>query len=455
MATANSSQDGLVTTQTSRSEAALARARRSIAGGDSSSMRVLPYHLPLVADRGEGAYVWDIDGNEYLDLNMAYGPLLFGHRPQAVIDSVIRQISERGSQLGFPTEISVSVAEKIQQLFPGMELLRFANSGTEACAAAVRLARAFTGKEVLVMFEGHYHGWSDAVFNKYHAPLEMLPESGFGPIIPGTLGLAGAPNQVVVVRWNNLEALEACFREYGDRIAACIMEPVMGNSGVIPPDPGFLEGVRKLTTGHDALLIFDEVISGFRVSAGGAQERYMVQPDITVISKALGSGYPVGAFGASQEIMQLITTRQLFHGGVFSGNAVVMAAADAALDLILKNRATMYPYMEDLATRLADGLRDIFTRHDIPHIVQFVGPLLGVYLTDGKVEQMREYRDVRAHCQFDKYIQFQHHMQRRGVYFHPNQFEPMFLSTAHTAADIDSALERFEDAARCCSANPS
>lgn len=416
-------------------------------------MRVLPYHLPLVAQRGEGAHVWDVDGNEYLDLNMAYGPLLFGHRPKRVIESVVRQITEFGSQLGFPTEISARVAEKIKQLYPGMDLLRFANSGTEACAAAVRLARASTGKNLLVMFEGHYHGWSDAVFNKYHAPLETLAPRGFGPIIPGTLGLAGAPNEVIVVRWNDLAALEDCFQEYGDRIAACIMEPVMGNSGVIPPEEGYLQGVREMTLDHDALLIFDEVITGFRVAAGGAQERYIVQPDITVISKALGSGYPVGAFGASRELMDWITTQKLFHGGVFSGNAVVMAAAEAALDMILENRQQMYPALEQLASKLAEGLGEILTRQGVPHLIQFVGPLLGVFLTDGKVDDIREYRDVRKHCQFDKYIHFQHRMQQNGVYFHPNQFEPMFLSTVHTPADIDFALEQFEDAAKSCSSN--
>lgn len=413
-------------------------------------MRVLPYHLPLVAARGKGARVWDVDDNEYLDLNMAYGPLLFGHCPQRVVDSVVRQISESGSQLGFPTEISARVAEKIKQLYPSMERLRFANSGTEACAAAVRLARAATGKDLLIMFEGHYHGWSDAVFNKYHAPLEMLPECGYGPIIPGTIGLAGSPHEVIVVRWNDLEVLQDCFRQYGDRIAACIMEPVMGNAGVIPPAEGFLQGVREMTLDHDALLIFDEVITGFRVAAGGAQDRFLVTPDITVISKALGSGYPVGAFGASKELMDLITSGKLFHGGVFSGNAVVMAAAEASMDLILENRSTMYPQLERLGVRLADGLRTIFSELGVPHIVQSVGPLLSLFLTDGKADQFVEYRDVRRHCQFDTYIDFQHAMQRSGVYFHPNQFEPMFLSTAHTSDDIDFALERFREAAKVC-----
>jgi glutamate-1-semialdehyde 2,1-aminomutase len=444
----NATEDVQVTT---RSEQMLARFKESIAGGDSSTMRVLPYHLPLVADRGTGARVWDVDGNEYLDLNMSYGPLIHGHRPQRVIDSVVRQITDHGSQLGFPTEISARVAEKVKLLYPGMERLRFANSGTEACASAVRLARAYTGRDILVMFEGHYHGWSDAVFSKYHAPLEMLPsEKPYAPIIPGTAGLAGAPNNVMVCRWNDLDALTQLFEEMGDRIAGVIMEPVMANAGVNLPEDGYLQGVRELTLDYGALLIFDEVITGFRVAAGGAQEHFLVQPDITVISKALGSGYPVGAFGAAKEIMDVILQGKLFHGGVFSGNAVVMAAADASLSMILETQETMYPYLYERSTQLAEGFDAILTEQGVPHVVQYVGPLMSVYLTDGKIEKFREYRDVKRHCNFEKYIELQHTMQRSGVYFHPNQFEPMFLSTAHTEADVALALERFEDAVKCC-----
>ena len=418
-------------------------------------MRVLPYHLPLVAHKGSGCRVWDVDGNEYIDLNMAYGPLLFGHRPPQVVAAVTRQISEYGSQLGFPTEISARVAAKIKQLFPGIDLLRFSNSGTEACAAATRLARTYTGRDLLVMFEGHYHGWSDAVFNRYHAPLEELPQDrGFGPIIPGTCGMAGAPNDVVVVRWNNVDALADCFATYGDRIAACIMEPVMGNSGVIPPRDGYLNAVRELTLDHDSLLIFDEVITGFRVAPGGAQEYYRVTPDITVVSKALGSGFPVSAFGARREIMEMITSARLFHGGVFSGNATVMAAAEAVLDELLANSATIYPKLHDRAAQLASGLELILSDFDVPHLVQFAGPMLSLFLTDGAPEQMREYRDVRRHCQFEKFIELQHHAQRRGVYFHPNQFEPMFLSTTHTASDIEQVLAVFKECVRCCFDKP-
>lgn len=428
----------------------LERGRRSIAGGDSSTMRVLPYHIPLVAQRGEGALLWDIDGNQYIDLNMAYGPLLFGHRPQHVIEAVTRQISEFGSQLGFPTEVTIRVAEKIKRLFPSMELLRFANSGTEACASAVRLARSYTGRRKLIMFEGHYHGWSEAVFNRYHAPLEALSPEGFGPAIPGTTGMTDGIHDVIVCQWNDLDALQRCLTRHGSEVAAVIMEPVMGNAGLNLPHEGYLQGVRELTLDHDCLLMFDEVITGMRVAPGGAQDHYMVSPDITVISKAVGGGYPVGAFGASKEIMDKIVRGSLFHGGVFSGNAVVMSAAEAVLDFVLANTAGIYQHFQTLGQQLRDGADEILTRLGVPHHVVHIGSLFAILLTKQEVPTPKNYRDVRSQCDFERYIEFQHHMQRSGVYFHPNQFEPMFLSTAHTAEHIGQVLDRMEQGARKC-----
>jgi glutamate-1-semialdehyde 2,1-aminomutase len=413
-------------------------------------MRVLPYHLPLVADHGDGARVWDADGKEYIDLNMAYGPLIFGHRPKHVIRAVRRQIEQRGSQLGFPTEVSMRVAEKLKLLYPGMELIRFANSGTEALNAAVRLARVVTGRSKLILFEGHYHGWSDALFHRYHAPLADLPKEGFGPAIPGTLGMNGAPRDVIVVRWNNLDVLHRCLDRYGDEVAAILMEPIMCNSGVIPPDPQFLAGVREVTLDRNILLMFDEVITGLRVAAGGAQEYYCVSPDITIVSKALGGGYPVAAFGAPRHMMELIADGTLFHGGVYAGNAVVMAAAEAVLDKIIAHRERMYQYLHLLGDRLAQGIDEIMNRHSVPHVVQQVGPILSLFLTTSRVDKLREYRDVRKYGDFERYIAFQHHLQRAGVYFHPNMFETLFLSTAHKMSHIDLVLERMEVATRCC-----
>jgi glutamate-1-semialdehyde 2,1-aminomutase len=443
----------MITQTTRQNDSVLARAKRSIAGGDSSSMRVLSYHLPLIADRGDGCRIWDVDGNEYVDLNMAYGPLIFGHRPPHIAEAVTRQITESGSQLGFPTEISMRAAENVRRLFPSMELLRFANSGTEAAASAMRLARAFTGRKKLILFEGHYHGWSEAVFNRYHAPLEELPEKGYGPAVPGTRGMSSAIEDVIVCRWNDPQILEQCLAEHGNDVAAIVMEPVMGNGGVIPPDADFLQIARYLATDNDALLVFDEVITGMRIAPGGGQQLYGVTPDITIISKVLGAGYPVAAFGAAREIMQLIVDGEVFHGGVFSANACVMAAAEAATSQILNDQDTMYPALNAVTAELAAGLREILTRLDVPHLVQHVGPLLSLFITREPVERFVEYRDVRRQCDFDKFIRLQHAMQRLGVYFHPNQFEPMFLSTAHTSSDIGIVLERFEQAANACLLN--
>ncbi len=393
--------------------------------------------------------MWDADGNEFVDLNMAFGPLILGHRPARVIEAVTRQIQDNGSQLGFPTEITIAVAEKIQKLFPSMELMRFANSGTEADVSAARLARAFTGRPKLIQFEGHYHGWSDTLFNRYHAPLEDLPTGPYGYTQPGTNGLNGAPHDNLLVRWNDIDALEKCLDDHPGQIAGVIMEPIMGNAGVIPPQPDYLENVRAATKDHGALLIFDEVITGLRVAPGGAQQLYDVSPDITVISKAVGGGYPVAAFGASREIMQLVVDGTMFHGGVFSGNAVVMAAASAVLDEILSNGDAMYSQMNAVSEEFSRGISEILDRAGLPHLVQHVGPMISFFLMKDQVVPIREYRDVRRHCDFERFIRLQHLMQQSGVYYHPNQFEPMFLSAAHTSDDIAIALERLERSVAC------
>jgi len=437
------------TTTAVTNEQILARARQAIAGGDSSNMRVLPYHIPLVADYGDGPYVWDVEGRQYIDLNMAYGPLIFGHRAEKIIDAVSYQIGKFGSQLGFPTEISVRVAEKLKQLFPGMELVRFSSTGTEACASATRLARAFTGRNKLIAFEGQYHGWSDAVFHRYHADLDDLPESGYGSALPGTLGMNGNPHNLIVVEWNNAERLAAALAEHGPEVAAVIMEPIAGNSGLIPPEPGYLAQARDLAHQHGGLLIFDEVISGLRVAAGGAQQLYGVRPDITIVSKALGGGFPVAAFGARAEIMNLIASRQVFHGGVYSGNAAVMAASEAVLDEIISQGDVLYEQLNGLGEMLAVGMGDVLSRHGIAHVVHQVGPIVSVFLTHEPAGRLTNYRAVRRACDFEGFIRFQHAMQNRGVYFHPNQFESMFLSTAHTEELLGIVLDRVEDACQC------
>ena len=427
------------------SEELLRRARQSVAGGDSSTMRVLPYHPALVIDRGDGCRIWDVDENEYLDLNMAYGPLLFGHRPQFLIERVVHQLQEKGSQLGFPQELNFLVAEKVKQIFPSIQLLRFANSGTEAVASAVRLARAFTRRPSVILFEGHYHGWSDAVFHRYHASVEALGDEALVAAIPGTDGMNGAPYDAYVVRWNDAAALSDALDRLDGSVAAVVMEPVMGNAGVIAPRPGYLDAVRRLTRQHGALLVFDEVISGMRVALGGAQELYGVAPDMTVISKVLGGGFPIAAFGASEEIMQLIASGQVFHGGVYSGNAMVLSAADAVLTHLLADGESIYAGLNARAEQFTAGLEEMLTRCGVPHVVQHVGPMISLALTRTDVAGFSDYREVCRHADAERYIQLQHALLDRGVYIHPNRFEPMYLSTSHSPQDVAEALDRFDD----------
>jgi len=441
--------DGLVRNVTgsrARSAQLLDRAKQSVAGGDSSSMRVLPYHPPLVIDRGAGCRIWDVDENEYIDLNMGFGPLLFGHRPKFLIEAVTRQLQDKGSQLGFPQELNFLVAEKVKKLFPSIQLLRFANSGTEAIATSIRLAREYTKRPNIVIFEGHYHGWSDAVFHQYHAPLEALSDAPIRPAIPGTGGMNGAPRDAYIVSWNDAEELSAVMDRLSGSVAAVLMEPIMGNAGVIPPKPGYLATVREITRRHRTLLIFDEVITGMRVAPGGAQQLYGVAPDITVLSKVLGSGFPIAAFGASTEMMELIASGKLFHGGVYSGNALVLSAADAVLTKLLAETGRMYGELKRRGGQLARGIEEILGRRNIPHVVQDVGPMLSFVLTKAATENLTNYRDVRRHADFERYIALQHALLDRGVYVHPNLFEPVYLSTTHSKEDIDEVLERFDDA---------
>ena len=424
---------------------ALERARQSVAGGDSSTMRVLPYHPPIVAERGEGPWVFDIDGNRYLDMNMAYGPLFFGHRPQFLVDRIVEQLSERGSQLGFPTELNARVAEKLQSLIPSMERMRFANSGTEAIASAVRVARQNTGRNLIVLFEGHYHGWSEAVFHRYHAPLQELGEEPGYQALAGTKGMGKTLSNAIMCRWNNASVLEQLLEANRGRVAAVLMEPIMGNGGTIPPKPGYLAAARELCSNHGCHLIFDEVMTGMRVSKGGAQERYGVTPDLTVVSKVLGGGVPIAAFGGSTQIMECVANGDVFHGGVYSSNAMVLAAAEAVLDRIIADASDIYDRLENNVTYLANGLTTVLRNHQHAHCVQHVGAMLSVFFTTDHVESLDDYRAVRRHGDFEKYKRFEHALADAGVYVHPNMFEPMFPSVCHGREEMDFALNRIQD----------
>jgi glutamate-1-semialdehyde 2,1-aminomutase len=284
------------------------------------------------------------------------------------------------------------------------------------------------------------------LFHRYHAPLDELGDRDFGEAIPGAAGMDGAPRHALVVRFNQAEVLERCLEAHRGQVAAILLEPVMGNAGVIPPVPGFLERVRALATAHGAVLIFDEVITGLRVAPGGAQQLYGVRPDLTVVSKAIGAGFPVAAFGGGRDIMQLLADGRAFHGGVYAANAMAMAAVEATLDELATLGDAFPAALREAGDVLAAGLADVLGRHGVPHVIQHVGAMVGVCLTDGTIAEVREYRDIRRHGDFDRYVRLQHQAQARGVYFHPNMFEPLMLSTAHRRADLGVALERIEAA---------
>lgn len=428
---------------TSESRRLLQRARLSIAKGASSSMRVLDYHLPLVVDRAEGARVWDADGNELIDLNMGYGPLLFGHRPDFVTDAIKQELDRRGTVLGFVDRLSFEVAELIKESFPSIDLLRFTSTGTEAAQTAVRLARAYTGRRKLVLFEGHYHGSSDGTFHRYHAAINDLDARH---PLPGTGGMDGAPRDAVIVPFNDIDALNEALSE--DVFAAVMMEPVMGNAGVIPPEPGYLQAVREAAHRNGAVLIFDEVITGCRVARGGAQERFGVAADLTMLSKAVSGGVPLGAIGGRAEIMQLLVDGVVFHGGVYSGNPMCLAAALAVQQAYQRDGEAIYRQLETSAHQLADGLRRIMTEAGIPHVVQGVGAMLSLWVTRDRAPAPRSYREAAAIADPAGFIALQHAAQRNGVYFHPNHFEPWYVATVHTTDIVDEVLGRVSAAVR-------
>ena len=425
----------------------LQRARQSVAAGDSSTMRVLDYHLPLMIERAEGVHVWDVSGKRLIDMNMGYGPLVFGHRPRFLINAIRDEMEQRGTILGFPHERSHQVAELIKKSFPSIDLMRFTSTGSEAGQTAVRLARAYTKRTKIVLFEGHYHGSTDSVFHRYHASPEQLAAREPHEVIAGTQGMNGAPHNAYVIPWNNIEALTDLLQRDPD-IAAVIMEPVMGNGGVIPPAPGYLQAVRKLTNDYGIVLIFDEVISGFRVARGGAQERYGVQADITMLAKAMGGGVPVGAVGGRAEIMQQLVNGTVFHGGVHSGNPFSMAGALATQQAYEQNGEAIYGLLEENTKRLADGLYKIFAEINVPIHIQHVGSLFSLQIMDNAEEPVpQHYRSIASTTTPERFIRFQQAVQRAWVYFHPNRYEPWFISTLHTQEVMEEALAIIQDVA--------
>lgn len=406
-------------------------AKNYIPGGVNSPVRAFRSvgGTPLFISKAKGSHIYDADGNEYIDYVASWGPMILGHAHPDVVRAV-REAAEKGTSYGAPTELEIEMARLVAEAVPSIEKVRFVSSGTEAVMSAIRLARGYTGREKIIKFEGCYHGHSDSLLAKAGSGLMTLG-------IPGTPGVTeGTAKDTIVLPYNNLEALREAFEKEGESIACVIVEPIAGNMGVVLPKEGFLEGLREITREYGALLIFDEVITGFRVSYGGAQELYGVMPDLTTLGKIIGGGLPVGAFGGRAEIMNFIAPEgPVYQAGTLSGNPLAMAAGIATLKT-LKNRS-VYDNLEQMSAMLADGLKDVFNEAGIPVYHTRVGSLMCNFFTDGEVYDY----GTAARSDTEFYANFFWKMIENGVYFAPSQFEATFVSAAHTELDIEKTVE--------------
>lgn len=433
------------TAQNSQSHKFYQLATEVLPGGVNSTARTTfagwtPY--PLFAASGQGAYLTDVDGHRYTDYLLALGPLILGHRPPSVTAKVIEAIEQLGSIFGLPYELEQIAARQFLEMVPSAEAVRFTNSGSEAVGSAVRLARAVTGRPRLLRFEGHYHGWQDAVYwsNKptpeQAGPASMPVPVPAGPGVPPALA-----DTLIICPWNDFQAVEHAFSAYGDEIAAVLTEPVMCNAGCIPPEPGYLQFLREITRHHQALLIFDEVITGFRLAPGGAQGLYNVQPDLSTFAKALGAGFPVAALAGTWSVMRWISEGRYSHSGTYNANIVAMAAVNATLD-ILQN-SNIYQHIYAMGERLMTGLQHRFDTAGIAARVQGIGPCFQVWFTPQPVSS---WRTAAASARPDLFRIFREEMLMRGVLFHPDQFECFFISAAHQPTDIDATLAALDAA---------
>jgi len=425
------------------------RASRVLPGGVLSPVRGTPAFepYPLYMERGQGAYLFDVDGNRYVDLVLGLGPVILGHDHPAVVQAVQEQVA-RGSLFAMCTPLEIEVAERMRAMVPGMEMVRFTNSGTESTMHAMRLARGFTRRDKILKFEGHFHGNHDQVLLNVSPPFRNGDEAP-SPHPVGRGIPAAHQSTMVLAAWNDLEAVERVIHEHRDDLAAVILEPIMANKGFIPPEPGYLSGLRDLTARHGILLIFDEVVTGFRLAAGGAQEYFSVRADIVTYAKAMANGATIGAFGASESIMHLLATTEVRHAGTYNGGMVPLAAARATLDVLRANQGEAYRTLESLGDRLRGGLREVIARHGVPAIVQGAGSMMQLYFTD--LERIKDYQDTRG-LDGQAYRRFAAEMIGRGVLIHPDPYEHWFLSTAHTMADIEYVLAAAEDSMRVVAA---
>jgi glutamate-1-semialdehyde 2,1-aminomutase len=428
----------------SKSKELFEEAKKHVPGGGSSNVRVSEEHdpFPILFKRGQGSKVWDVDGKEYTDYLLSYGALILGHCHPKIVEAIKNQLTD-ATMIGTTTELEIDAAKKVCEMVPCADMVKFCTTGTEATMNAIRIARAYTGREKIVKFEGHYHGHHDYVLysvvaDPMFAGLEHAPHKL--PWFPGV------PNEVAktvaVASWNDLSLLERALKKDAKEIAAIIMEPIMANNAIIVPNEGYLEGVRELTQKYDIVLIFDEVFTGFRVAKGGAQEYFDVTPDLACFSKALGGGVPIAAVAGVKDIMEMVVPGKIGFAGTYNANLLSLSACLAVLKELSWNDGEALRRLRLSGKKLADGLQEILNSTGHDGIVQSVGAMFSILFT--KLTKITNYRQWIT-CDLEKFKQFRDLIMKKGIYLHPDGMERVVLSTVHTHEDIEKTLVAAED----------
>lgn len=423
------------------------RAVKVMPGGASSHGQCYPVFdpYPLTFERGKGSKIWDADGNEYVDFILSMGPCILGHCPPKVMEAVRAQL-EKGTAFAVLNETEVKLAEKVCEIVPNADMVRFSNSGAEATMSAIRFARGYTGKDKIIKFEGCYHGTHDYVLLGFGG----VPGLG-SSIAPFKIASSwGIPDEtlrtVILLPWNDLSVVEKTLKRRSHEIATIITEPVLMNIGCVLPEEGYLKGLQELCEDYDVVFILDEVISGFRLAPGGAQEYFGLKPDLATFAKALGAGFPISAITGKKEIMEQVVPGKIMHSGTFNANPLVVAASYAALTELTKNDGAAYKHLHMVGKMLQDGLQNVLEKTHTTGIVQGVGAG-GCQLYFTKMKKIRNYRDFFS-CDSEKYMRFHKQLLRQGIYFHPQQYEHLFVCTEHTTDDVEKALDAVEQTLR-------